>query len=150
MIIGNPGIGKSLFGLYLIQHFLHEKKPFIFEPYTPGSGSKIRLYFNGQYVSGTNNFNKDELSKKNFYNIIDGHEPSLENHPTNVILICSPRKDYYKNLLKYTYTIGPISILYMPVWSQQEIMESNEFFYNLPDDLVLSAIGIIFYFLIIN
>ena len=93
----------------------------------------VTLYFDGKDISDVKN-----LAGTSEYNIVDGHQPSLLFQ--NTILVCSPRNEYYKQLEK---SEPSTHFLFMPVWTEDEIMEANDFFYNLPPDLVNWALGIL-------
>jgi hypothetical protein len=121
-ITGNPGIGKTFFGYYLLYLLalqnativydnFHETKPIIFE------GGKA-------LVSDRNGIER-YLRRLDVWYIVDGKEPKEIKAKT--ILICSPRKDHYWNFLKYD---GVVTSRFMPTWSRQEIIECRSMLYN--------------------
>ncbi|GES98289.1 hypothetical protein GLOIN_2v1847979 [Rhizophagus clarus] len=121
-ITGNPGIGKTFFGYYLLYLLalqnvpivydnFHETKPIIFE------GGKAS-------ISDTNGIER-YLRRLDVWYIVDGKEPKEVKAKT--ILICSPRKDHYWDFLKYD---GVVTSRFMPTWSRKEINECRSKLYD--------------------
>ncbi|RHZ85356.1 hypothetical protein Glove_66g167 [Diversispora epigaea] len=114
-ITGNPGIGKTFFGYYLLYLLAqqdatvvydnyNETKPFVFE-------GKNAFIINSDYIDVY-------LRKKAVWYIVDGKEPKDVNAKT--ILVCLPKREHYWNFDKYT---GVVTIRYMPTWKWKEIKE---------------------------
>ena len=121
-ITGNPGIGKTFFGYYLLYLLAqkdativydnyHETKPIIFEG-------------NNAYVSNSDGI-EVYLRKPTVWYIVDGKEP--KDVKAKTILICSPKKDHYWNFDKYK---GVVTIRYMPTWKWKEIAQCRKELYN--------------------
>ena len=102
IIIGNPGIGKTYYGLFLMKLLIDTNQTFVYEP---DSDSVIYLYHGEQWKTKTNyESGKIEIIERkhigkfsqdsSVFHIIDGHEPQLKS-PFRQILICSPRKPHY-------------------------------------------------------
>ncbi len=132
VVIGNPGIGKTFFGYFMIYKFLKDKISFLFEPNTKDC---LCYYFNGTtqeiLASSISDFSrmKDINNRKIFY-LVDGHAAPYNAFKT--VLICSPRKEYYSNICK-----GAARFLYMPIWKYDCInICKNQFFPDLDQDIV--------------
>ncbi|EXX62053.1 hypothetical protein RhiirA5_395628 [Rhizophagus irregularis] len=121
-ITGNPGIGKTYFGYYLLYLLAqkdvtivydnhHETKPIIFEG-------------NNAYVSNSDGIDV-YLRKPAVWYIVDGKEP--KDVKAKTILICSPKKNHYKNFDKYE---GVVTIRYMPTWKWEEIARCRKELYE--------------------
>ena len=112
-ISGTPGIGKSLFLIYIIYRLIKDKNLF-----KKKSGStkvnQILYHFGKKFIifdfirkeisriseSNAENF----LLKSDTFYIIDGSktEPEIRPYLTFSLFITSPRSDYYKDYIKYT------------------------------------------------
>jgi hypothetical protein len=113
-ITGNPGIGKSFFGYYLlyllaiknttvVYDHCKESDPFVFE------GGKDAFISSSQEIKGY-------LRDSSVWYIVDGKEPKSVNAKT--ILICSPKREHYKHFDNYE---GKVTMRYVPIWSWKEI-----------------------------
>nr|CAG8458407.1 1932_t:CDS:2 [Entrophospora candida] len=130
-ITGNPGIGKTFFGYYLLHLLAMRNKTVIYHKCdkTPILFSEEAVYH--IYQDNIYEFN-DFLMKREVWYIVDGREPSDVHAKT--ILICSPQKHYYHKFDK----LGTI-IRYMPVWSYVEIKKcKDKLFPDLNQELVQS------------
>ncbi|CAJ0763139.1 442_t:CDS:2, partial [Entrophospora sp. SA101] len=130
-ITGNPGIGKTFFGYYLLHLLAMRNKTVIYHKCnkTPILFSEEAVYH--IYQDNIYEFN-DFLMKRDVWYIVDGREPSDIHAKT--ILICSPQKHYYHKFDK----LGTI-IRYMPVWSYVEIKKcKDKLFPDLNQELVQS------------
>ena len=108
-ITGNPGIGKTFFGYYLLYLLalqnativydnFHETRPIIFE------GGKA-------FISDKNGIER-YVRRLDVWYIVDGKEPKEVKAKT--ILVCSPRKNHYWGFTKYD---GVVTARFMPTWS---------------------------------
>ncbi|PKC65674.1 hypothetical protein RhiirA1_460736 [Rhizophagus irregularis] len=97
-ITGNPGIGKTYFGYYLLYLLALQDATIVYDNFN----ETRPIIFEG--------------GKALVSDINDGKEPKEVNAKT--ILICSPRKDHYWNFAKYD---GVVTVRFMPTWSLQEI-----------------------------
>ncbi|RIA84995.1 hypothetical protein C1645_831457 [Glomus cerebriforme] len=110
IIIGNPGIGKTFFGYYLLYklaqqnktviYHKHDMLPILFSNNTSYSGKKIYEF-------------KNILANDDVWYIVDGSKPM--NFTAKTILISSPQKNNYKEFAKIGTTFQ-----YMSVWSWEE------------------------------
>ncbi|CAI2186321.1 18677_t:CDS:2, partial [Funneliformis geosporum] len=113
-ITGNPGIGKTFFGFYLL--YLLSQQENIRIIYT-NFNEQTTIVFDGEEAFTTYDeilVGKYLCSEDTWY-IADGIEPKNVNAKT--ILVCSPRKEHYKRFDRYHGRI----VRYMPVWSFKEI-----------------------------
>ncbi len=123
LITGTSGIGKSIFGYYLIYRFLN--------PIRTEEKKKLNIVYSSQYTNGfyfydyakgTSKLMKqlDELEiPQDTLVIVDGDEKygaMLINRST--ILISSPRSMHYNSFLKVCN-----AIYFMPVWELDEILD---------------------------
>ncbi|RHZ85215.1 hypothetical protein Glove_69g70 [Diversispora epigaea] len=112
-VTGNPGIGKTFFAYYLLYILAKREEIIIYNscvnqcPIAFDKEKAFRVYETDVLDS--------YLCDKSVWYIVDGKEPKSVKAKT--ILLCSPRKDHYKNFDKYVGT----TIRYMPVWSPEEI-----------------------------
>ena len=104
VVTGNPGIGKTFFGFYVLKKFINLRRPVLYEPNHFGRDDVSKPYFiykimpNDHGVSikkyGRNNFFKNlkkaNIEHSNFIHIVDGHEP-LWFDTVPIILITSNR-----------------------------------------------------------
>ncbi|RGB27176.1 hypothetical protein C1646_769459 [Rhizophagus diaphanus] len=140
-ITGNPGIGKTYFGYYLLYLLAlrdvtvvydnhKESNPIVFE------SGKNAFISNSEMI-------KLYLQKSKVWYIVDGKEPKSVDAKT--ILICSPKRDYYKKFDNYE---GVVTARFMPIWSWEEIKKCRKGLYNdevekkLAKDLFLKWGGI--------
>ena len=103
---GNPGIGKTFFGFYVLRKFIHQRRAVLYEPNQPGRTDVSKEYNIYQIVPNDadqgvsikkynrkmffDNLEKTNIEKSNFIHVVDGHEPLLfDNVP--FILITSNR-----------------------------------------------------------
>ncbi|GBC04945.1 hypothetical protein RclHR1_05970002 [Rhizophagus clarus] len=111
-ITGNPGIGKTFFGYYLLYKLAQQNKTVVYH-----KRNKPPILFSNDDVYSISEDNiytfKDYLGNENVWYIVDGREPTDYNAKT--ILVSSPQKVNYGAF----YKIGT-TIQYMPVWSWEE------------------------------
>ncbi|KAF0382297.1 putative crinkler family protein [Gigaspora margarita] len=120
-ITGNPGIGKTFFGYYILYKLASKCKTVIYHKVNndpiifsnEGSISKENLFSFNQY-----------LNEPETWYIVDGHVP--KECEAKTILVCSPKKGNYREFDKY---IGS-TIRYMPVWTFNEIEECRSNIFN--------------------
>jgi len=111
-ITGNPGIGKTFFGYYLLHHLAQQFKTVVYHKYNmpPILFSKESVFSSS--IDNIHEF-RDYLNNEDVWYIVDGREPM--EYVAKTILICSPQKRYYSTFDKLGTTIR-----YMPVWSWEE------------------------------
>ncbi|GBC04353.1 hypothetical protein RclHR1_05630010 [Rhizophagus clarus] len=132
-ITGNPEIGKTFFGYYLLYILAQNDRTVIYEDY---SMINVVILFSQEKVSYLHSILDNEeiqsyLYKQEVWYIVDGKTPTHSTAKT--ILICSPCKSHYTAFDKRIPTI-----LFMPVWSWEEIDECRaKFFDHLSKERVL-------------
>lgn len=115
-ITGNPGVGKTFFGYYLLYQLALLDKTTIYDNH-----NKLHIILfdqkKGYYLDRI--IHSFEISKylnnPDVYRIVDG-KISIKS-VAKTILICSPLKDNHKEFDKFDKPY----IRYMPVWSWEEI-----------------------------
>ncbi|CAG8634815.1 15358_t:CDS:2 [Funneliformis caledonium] len=112
-ITGNPGIGKTFFGFYLLYLLSQQTNTrIVYSSFTERSP----IIFDGEaFTTDNQTLINTYLYNKDTWYIADGIEPKNVNAKT--ILVCSPRKEHYKRFDRYTGRIRR----YMPVWTLEEI-----------------------------
>ncbi|RHZ88573.1 hypothetical protein Glove_22g85 [Diversispora epigaea] len=127
-ISGNPGIGKTFFGYYLLYHLALSNKTIIYDIHTMSESNQVILFEQEKafYLHRTHDANEIRryLDDSNVWHIVDGKKADEVDAKT--ILICSPMKYYYKGFDKYIGT----TIRYMPVWEWEEIDACRVMIYN--------------------
>ncbi|RHZ53526.1 hypothetical protein Glove_441g117 [Diversispora epigaea] len=127
-ISGNPGIGKTFFGYYLLYHLALSNKTVIYDIHTMSESNQVILFEQEKafYLHRTHDANEIRryLDDSNVWHIVDGKKSDEVDAKT--ILICSPMKHYYKGFDKYIGT----TIRYMPVWEWKEIDACRVMIYN--------------------
>ena len=127
LILGTPGIGKSFFGHFLVPAlFLNEKstRTIIYE-----SGPKnCRFLFSrtNVLVGSRSDFMMFLQNPSTFY-IADSCKPQL--CAARSVLITSPLRDNWNEFKKYDG-----ANLYMPPWSQEEILMCGKGMYSSEDE----------------
>ncbi|RIA91158.1 hypothetical protein C1645_822471 [Glomus cerebriforme] len=112
-ITGNPGIGKTFFGFYLLHFLAKQNKTVIYHKLKK---SPMLFSENGVFSYPEDNIHalKSYLANEEVWYIVDGREPM--EYVAKTILVCSPQKSHYNQFDKLGVTIR-----YMPVWSWAEI-----------------------------
>ena len=133
-LTGNPGIGKTFFGYYLIYYLVKCGKTVIYDVHT----MKTFVILFGQTIEEVSYLHitkdarriKTNLSNPDAWYIVDGKPPDESEAKT--ILICSPLKSHYK-----VFDGRIPDIRYMPVWTWNEISKcKDDIFANLSKDEV--------------
>ncbi|CAG8825290.1 24523_t:CDS:1, partial [Dentiscutata erythropus] len=120
-ITGNPGIGKTFFGFYLLYFLSRQNKTIVYH-----KARQCPILFNKQHIFCSNDIFdfKEYLDKADVWYIVDGQQPFEVRAKT--ILFCSPQKRHYKEFDKMVET----TIRFMPVWSWNEINECRIGMFN--------------------
>lgn len=94
-ITGNPSIGKTFFGYYLLYQLALQDATFVYDNYNETDP----IVFEGEKGAFTSYSIsiKTYLQNKDVWYIVDGKEPKNVNAKT--ILICSSRREHYKHLM---------------------------------------------------
>ena len=106
IVTGNPGIGKTFFGFYLLRKFIHQRRAVLYEPNQPGRNEVTKEYNIYQIVPNAadqsvsikkynrkiffDNLGNTNIEESNFIHVVDGHEP-LRFGNVPIILITSNR-----------------------------------------------------------
>lgn len=126
MIMGTPGVGKSLFGIFLLKKLMEENRMFIYDYFLEPQHQPI-VSVSGVILSEDKG--KEVLDNPERYEglvyVVDGKAPAspysiLANVTT--VLICSPRTAYFKEFSKNT-AMRELNVNYMPPWTLEEVLE---------------------------
>eukprot|EP01124_Arcella_intermedia_P004707 TRINITY_DN12697_c0_g1_i1.p1 TRINITY_DN12697_c0_g1~~TRINITY_DN12697_c0_g1_i1.p1 ORF type:complete len:463 (+),score=44.98 TRINITY_DN12697_c0_g1_i1:79-1467(+) len=120
LILGNPGIGKSYFLLWLLYILLSQDKTVVLNSIS----HKQVLCFKGRMVKAADSvtFFEEELGDKDNWYLIDSIV-SPGDYPAKSIFVSSPRKSIWKQFSKNE---GPVFKLYMPLWTWSELKSAQE------------------------
>ncbi|CAB4390811.1 unnamed protein product [Rhizophagus irregularis] len=133
-LTGNPGIGKTFFGYYLIYDLVKKGKTVIYDVHT----MERFVILLGQTVEEVKYLDRSHdsveiriyLSKPEVWYIVDGNPP--DDSEAITILICSLNRSHYKTFDKRI----PV-VRYMPPWSWDEINTCRaDIFANLKEKKV--------------
>jgi len=116
LLLGNPGIGKSCFLIYLLFELLQHKQTVVLR--RSGDLGLCFLFQNGQ-VSCTANISDfvGVLNNPATWYLVDT-VPDPGSVMAKTVFACSPRRDNYKLFERYQQRVT----LYFPVWSYDEII----------------------------
>jgi hypothetical protein len=128
IILGNPGIGKTYFGYFLLLQLARSGATVVYENALEGS---LYLFSPDGVKEGTRQAFLPYLRSSSTFYIVDGMEP-LRAAAAKTILLTSLRKDIWHQFSK-----GPCTLRYMPVWSREEMFACRSMLYpTLSEDLV--------------
>ena len=122
IILGNPGIGKTYFGYFLLLYLASCGATIVYQCIFQ---KEIKYLFTPQNVfvgSGSDFYN--QLSSSSTFYIADGIEPDF--YPAKTILISSHRNEVWKRFAKNSCTLR-----YMPVWSKEELFFCRSLLFSL-------------------
>jgi hypothetical protein len=126
IILGNPGIGKTYFGYFLLFHLARQGATVVYE-----RGRKnMRYLFSPQLIArgGLSDFTETLDDPATFY-IVDASKPV--DALCKVILLSSPRRDVW-----YSFSKVLSAFRYMSVWSREEIQQCRALVYpNISGEL---------------
>ncbi|KAJ3095801.1 hypothetical protein HDU96_001034, partial [Phlyctochytrium bullatum] len=129
IILGNPGIGKTYFGYFLLLQLARSGATVVYE--SASLEGSLFLFTPNRVFKGTRFAMFDILMDSKTFYIVDGMEP-LRAAAAKTILLSSLRKDIWHQFSK-----GPCDLRYMPVWSREEIFACRSMLYpSLSEDLV--------------
>lgn len=121
VILGNPGIGKTFFGYVMLLYFARMGATVV---YQAGNNKKQWLLFSRDVVlQGSNRDFGDILKLPTTYYIVDDMPPAC--YASKTILVTSPHRSIWYEFAKTRCTFR-----YMPVWSEQEIMNCHSLMYS--------------------
>jgi hypothetical protein len=116
-VSGNPGIGKSWFGIFVAYKLLTRSKPPTLVWEARRSSTRV-LVKNGRVFEGSLNSFMNELGDRGTWYLVDeAAAPGPLHKPARTIVFSSPNRDNYKNFLDAVAA----TLRYLPVWSWEEI-----------------------------
>uniref|UniRef100_A0AAV1TQZ5 Crinkler effector protein N-terminal domain-containing protein n=1 Tax=Peronospora matthiolae TaxID=2874970 RepID=A0AAV1TQZ5_9STRA len=119
VILGNPGIGKTFFGYFILLYLARRTETVVYD----AAGSTKRFLFHGkQAVVGTRNDFEGILGQSETFYVVDGFEPKV--YEAKTILLTSPQPTVWRTFYKVH-----CERFYMPVWTEQEILQCRELMY---------------------
>ena len=128
IILGNPGIGKTYFGYFLLLHLARSGATVIYESHL----QKEWLYLftpDGVFIGDRKSFFDQLMTPKTFY-IVDGMTPIDVDART--ILLTSLRREIWHQFSKTS-----CDLRYMPVWSKEELFSCRSMlFSSIPEAVV--------------
>ena len=128
IILGNPGIGKSMFLLYMLVKLVAQKETVVYDPFWD---KKSFLFSAGTMKIGELEDFVFELSNASTWYLVDGKEPAFQEAKT--LLVSSPNPKNYKEFHK----LNTVKRLFMPIWTWEEIQECKNILYSsLPEEKV--------------
>ncbi|CAG8575757.1 3650_t:CDS:2 [Ambispora leptoticha] len=124
-ISGNPGIGKTFFGFYLLYLLSQKNKTIVYHKF-----GQDPILFDKQHTfsSDVDFYFEEYLGNRDVWHIVDGLQPRQVKAKT--ILLCSHQKQHYREFDKYVGT----TIRCMPVWSWNEVNECKIGMFNHLED----------------
>ena len=114
VITGNPGIGKTLFCVFVMWHAARENRTVVWDAPLD----------NMQYLFTSTEVRYAPRSNLSFYKymknpevwyIVDAHEPF--SYPARTLLVTPPQRNIYKHILKLPDAMK----VYMPTWTFEEL-----------------------------
>ena len=136
VISGNPGIGKSWFGLYVAFMLLSGSEPvtIVWESRRRSSRTLIR---GGRVLEGSlTDFRAELADTRTWYLVDEAVPPGATEVEARTLVFSSPKRENYKDTLK-----APAStIRYMPVWSWEEIEACHSLLYADDSERPLSEV----------
>ena len=133
VVSGNPGIGKSWFGFYVAFKLLSGSEPptIVWEARRRSSRTLIQ---GGRVLEGSlTDFKADLADTRTWYLVDEAVPPGATEVEARTLVFSSPKRENYKDTLKATAS----TILYLPVWSWDEIESCRRMLY--PKDAVRTA-----------
>ncbi|XP_024521628.1 uncharacterized protein LOC9650920 [Selaginella moellendorffii] len=123
VVLGNPGIGKSAYCVYLLWHLVQD-------------GERNAVVSLNRDPDAVRQLVKQHRGR--VWYLADKRVPmvhwTLPGH-CHFVLTCSPAKENHFQFSKYPVT----ATYYLPVWSKEEIMQLNKAVFKLPDQDVHEA-----------
>ena len=121
-VLGNPGTGKTYFGLFLLVQCIRNESTVIYES---ASIDELYLFSAGGitvFASRKDPSFRSAIGKRSTIYIVDGMVPVQANART--ILVTSPKHEIYHDFA--TKRTAPAVALYMPTWSLAELTTLRE------------------------
>ncbi|EPZ32841.1 hypothetical protein O9G_004888 [Rozella allomycis CSF55] len=119
VILGNPGIGKTYFGYFLLHYFAKNNHTVVYER---GKSNERYLFSSGVISWGSQSDFVPYLREPNTIYIVDAFKPV--DVAAKTILLSSPRQDVW-----YKFSDDHCTIRYMSVWSKEEIQACRALLY---------------------
>ncbi|XP_002971120.2 uncharacterized protein LOC9642543 [Selaginella moellendorffii] len=123
IVVGNPGIGKSGFLVYVMWKLLHRGCKILLQ----NKAGERTLFQHGQGVRISEFDSRAVLSDKELYYLVDGRLPLPPLFLGKLILTCSPLLENYKEVKKD----GRRTVFYMPVWKSDELAAADQEIFKL-------------------
>jgi hypothetical protein len=131
-ILGNPGIGKTYFGYFLLFHLARTGATVVYEY---GKEEHRFLFSPNAVLQGTRYDFAEYLDLKSTYFIVDAAAPRPADAKT--ILVSSLRREIWKEFVK-----DRCQMRFMPIWSLDEIKNCRaKLFDRLSEDEVVRLFG---------
>ena len=137
VVSGNPGIGKSWFGLYIAHQLLSRKSPpvVVWEARLSGTRTLIR---DGRVLDGSLDDFRTELNNTSAWYLVDEAVfPGAMRVEAKTLVFSSPKRDNYRLTLKATAS----TIRYLPPWSWDEIEACHALLYADDPDRPLAEVS---------
>jgi hypothetical protein len=132
VILGNPGIGKTFFGYFILLTLAKLNSTVVYER---GKENTRYLFANNGISIGTKEDFRDYLRRDTTYYIVDASPPV--DVAAKTILLSSPHRDVW-----YKFSDDHCDIRYMPTWSLEEIEICRQKLFNhLVSDDVKNLFG---------
>ena len=126
MITGTPGIGKSMFGYWLVAVYL--QRPDVGKVIYAYCVNETAVYYHldpssPHIFSGVSATINDDLDRRDVVLIIDGILPPTASHQCRIIFVTSPKRELINKFVK----VHPSAKrLYMPIWDWDEIKRCRQ------------------------
>ena len=133
VLLGTPGIGKSVFGVLEICRLICEKRTVYYQCH---ANWMLQLCQNGINVIKKSMEEYIEQARPNDWYIVDGLTPLDIPTDASVLLITSPKKEVWYNYRKQ----NGAKCLYMPYWSLNELRSCRDKVFPEVDDEKFSAL----------
>jgi hypothetical protein len=129
VVQGNPGIGKSYFGVFLLLHLIQTNATVVYQP--PGEHANRFLFCEHGVFEGNYSSFAQALHEETTFYIVDACVPDAVFAKT--ILVTSPRKEIWHEFSKKNCTLR-----FMSVWSRDELYSCRLLFSDLTEKKVKS------------
>eukprot|EP00047_Mylnosiga_fluctuans_P000227 m.188750 g.188750 ORF g.188750 m.188750 type:complete len:720 (-) comp10032_c1_seq1:1216-3375(-) len=120
LVLGNPGIGKTYFGLYLLLRAIRAKRTVVYYNVVIRPNAAFLFTASGEALALKPSDERIEaaLHLSSTLYIVDSFPPPIYDCCT--VLITSPNRSIFKDFNKSAPGMG-VEALYMPVWSLDEL-----------------------------
>jgi len=119
VILGNPGIGKTFFGYYMLIYLLRQGETVVYES---GKANRRLLFSPTLTAKGKRDDFADILDEQSTFYLADAVKPV--DVLAKTVLLTSPRRDQW-----FKFSDEDCALRYMPVWSIEEIHQCRALMY---------------------